>query len=459
MKNMVSPDSAPEILQQRYLIIDILGEGGSSKTYRALDQKYQVEVAIKVLSIYGMSDWKTLELFEREAKILAQLKHPSIPCYLDFFSAPVGGEDSFCLVQELAPGKPLNSWIEAGYRLNEAELHQIATQVLKILIYLQDFTPPIIHRDIKPQNILLTESGQIYLVDFGAVCENYHLTITGGSTIVGTYGYMAPEQMRGQALLATDLYGLGTTLLYLRLGQHPSELPIKNLKIDFRNQAKFSPNFSNWLDELIEPIPEDRYDKASVALEYLQNIEKVIIQRPKNPFAKLLQEGDTIKVIIPPIGLKTKSSRKAFFSIVSLVLSVVFLHLLVFEFSLPRALEFSILIEFLLLFFLISPVAEYVYLITNQQELVINPKEITKAIDVIGWRYDIKIIPMSIIRSISHRKAGVFLLSHGVFIKVNNNPSSHAFGKYLDYPEQYWLSEEIARWHEKTILNNLRGKI
>jgi eukaryotic-like serine/threonine-protein kinase len=227
MKEIVS------ILEKRYKIINLLGEGGSGKTYRALDEGNQTEVAIKVLSLRGMTDWKTLELFDREAKILAQLEHPAIPSYLDSFRTEIDGEEAFCLVQKLAPGRSLMSWRESGYIFDAIELREITAQILEILIYLQTFAPPIIHRDLKPQNLLWSESGKIYLVDFGAVRDTYHLTITGGSTIVGTYGYMAPEQFRGQAVLATDLYGLGTTLLYLISGQDPADLPVNQMKNRF----------------------------------------------------------------------------------------------------------------------------------------------------------------------------------------------------------------------------------
>ena len=249
MQNVVLANISTEILHQRYQISDLLGEGGNGKTYRAFDQQASKEVAIKILNTYGMPDWKTLELFEREVKILSQLDHPAIPRYLDFFRATIAGNETLCLVQEIAPGRTLSGrtlsgWIDAGHVFTEARLQNIAEKVLEILQYLQSFAPPIIHRDIKPQNILLTGTGEIYLVDFGAVRDTYNLTITGGSTIVGTYGYMAPEQTRGQAVLATDLYGLGTTLLYLKAGVDPAYLPVKQMKIDFQKSLKFSPTLA-----------------------------------------------------------------------------------------------------------------------------------------------------------------------------------------------------------------------
>ncbi len=308
------------ILADRYQIIDLLGEGGSGKTYRALDDITQTEVAIKVLSLRGVSDWKTVELFEREAKILAQLEHPNIPRYLDYFQTIVAEEESFCLVQAIAPGKSLSAWVEDGYTFSELELKQIATQILEILIYLQTFTPPIIHRDLNPNNILRSESGMIALVDFGAVRDTYHLTITGGSMIVGTYGYMATEQFRGQAVLGTDLYGLGTTLLYLKSGQDPADLPVKQMKIDFRDRVTVSDEFANWLDRLLEPIPEDRYQNATLALDYLNGKAVTKSPRPKYPIAHISRQDNNLKIVIPPIWFATRSSKQSFVAIAILSL-------------------------------------------------------------------------------------------------------------------------------------------
>jgi eukaryotic-like serine/threonine-protein kinase len=314
------------ILADRYKIIDLLGEGGSGKTYRALDNTTQTEVAIKVMNLRGAGDWKTLELFDREAKILAQLAHPNIPRYLDYFQTIVDEAESFCLVQAIAPGKSLTAWVEEGYVFSEAELKQIATQILEILIYLQTFTPAIIHRDLNPNNILRSESGIISLVDFGAVRDTYHLTITGGSTIVGTYGYMAPEQFRGQAVLGTDLYGLGTTLLHLKSGQDPADLPVKQMKIDFRDRVTVSDRFANWLDRLLEPIPEDRYQNAVLALDYLKGKAVTKSPRPKYPIAHISRYDNNLKIVIPPIWFATHSSRRSFVATVLLSLLGIFIY-------------------------------------------------------------------------------------------------------------------------------------
>lgn len=210
-----------EIIAQRYEIVRVLGQGGIGVTYAAIDLQSNQQVALKALSLRRLNDFKVLDLFEREARTLEQLNHPAIPRYLNYFQIDQSDNRSFYLVQQLAEGQTLTTLVETGWRPTEAEVKQIAIQILTILVYLQELTPPVIHRDIKPQNIVYREDGQVVLVDFGAVQDTYHNTMTGGSTVVGTYGYMAPEQFRGQAVLSTDLYGVGHHSNFSAMWQTP----------------------------------------------------------------------------------------------------------------------------------------------------------------------------------------------------------------------------------------------
>lgn len=261
--------------QQQYRVVGILGEGSSGVTYAAEDTTQSgVTVALKVLSLQHTSDWKTLELFEREAKVLAQLQHKGIPRYLNSFYVDTEKDRKFYIVQELAKGKSLFSWVEQGWHASEATVRQIAQQILVILIYLQKFNPPVIHRDIKPQNIIRGEDGSLALVDFGAVRDTYYSTLMRGSTVVGTYGYMAPEQFRGQAVPATDLYGLAATLLFLLTHREPKDLPTDGLAIDFRSRVQVTDNFANWLEKMLEPDANERFVSAQAALTALRQQQK-----------------------------------------------------------------------------------------------------------------------------------------------------------------------------------------
>lgn len=256
-------------IENRYRILQLLGKGSSGVTYQAEDTATGQCVAVKELSLKGLGDWKKLELFEREAKILAQLQHPAIPKYIDYFQIDTEDNRRFYLVQELAKGQSLADWVTAGRRFSEAEVRDIALKVLRVLQYLHGLSPAVIHRDIKPQNIVYTEAGSVCLVDFGAVQTVVRSAIAPGSTVVGTYGYMAPEQFSGQASPATDLYGLGATLLYLLTHRDPADLPCRRLKVEFRAHTSISDGLANWLEGLLEPMEEDRFAGAEAAISAL----------------------------------------------------------------------------------------------------------------------------------------------------------------------------------------------
>jgi serine/threonine protein kinase len=260
-----------EIIKNRYKIIDILGKGGTGTTYAAIDLKNQDKIALKAVSLQQLKDWKQVELLEREASVLAQLNHPTIPKYLDYFQVDSEDNRFFYIVQQLAPGKSLYQLIESGWRSNETEIKKIATQILDIFSYLHSLDPPVIHRDIKPHNLILNDDGKIFLVDFGAVQNTYYNTLMKGSTVVGTYGYMAPEQFKGKATPATDLYGLGATILYLLTHRSPNELPQDTLTINFRSSVNISEGFALWLEKILQPDLESRFNSAPEALNKLND--------------------------------------------------------------------------------------------------------------------------------------------------------------------------------------------
>ena len=285
-----------DIVQNRYRIVGVLGEGGTAITYEAIDLKQEnLPIAIKVLSLQRSQDWKLVELFEREVKVLKNINHPKIPKYFDYFSLDTETDRQFCLVQELIPGRSLAALVESGWRFQEQEVKKIAEQILSILIYLHSFQPPVIHRDIKPHNIIRTDEGEIYLVDLGAVQDVYRNldssynggnprnglsrnTLTRGATFVGTIDYMSPEQLRGHASFASDLYSLGCTLLYLLTRRSPSELPLQRMKINFRSNLNISEQFADWLDILLEPVLEDLFSSTAKALKQLNSEQSSAIR-------------------------------------------------------------------------------------------------------------------------------------------------------------------------------------
>lgn len=308
-----------DLIAERYFVQSVLGQGSSGITFAVEDIHTHQQYALKALSLKGIQDWKQLELFEREAQVLAQLDHRAIPQYIDYFQTDTDGNRWFYIVQALAPGQSLADLVQNGWRASPTEVRQLALQLLDILEYLHGLTPPIIHRDIKPQNIICNQDGQIYLVDFGAVQNVYR--DTAGSTVVGTYGYMAPEHFQGKAVPATDLYSLGATLLFLLTHCAPADLPQQRLKIDFRQAVQLQPDFANWLDHLLEPAVEDRLSSAQKALAELtqpspksarpqslsQRKAEALRHQPKGSKVQLQRTPSQLTVDIPPSGLRGKT--------------------------------------------------------------------------------------------------------------------------------------------------------
>lgn len=303
------------IIDGRYRILHCLGEGSSGTTYAAAALANGHVIALKELSLRGLQDWKKIELFEREARILKTLNHPAIPQYIDFFQVDTADNRWFYLAQDLAEGTSLADFIDAGGRVDEAEARRIATAVLEVLIYLHGLNPPVIHRDLKPQNIVRRDDGHIYLVDFGAVQTVYR--DGQGSTVVGTYGYMAPEQFRGQALPATDLYGLGATLLFLLTHQSPADLPHERLRINFRPYVGVSAAFADWLEQLVDPLVEDRFASAQAALAALRRPTSLVAlpprplvpQPPAGTRVQVHRSAAELVITIPLPGLRFKTAQ------------------------------------------------------------------------------------------------------------------------------------------------------
>ncbi len=401
-----------EIIAQRYRILDTLGQGGVGTTYEAQDLQNSQSVALKALSLRRMADWKVLELFEREARLLSGLNHPSVPRYLDYFQVDTPQDRSFYIAQQLATGKSLAELVESGWQPDEAQVRHLATQILEILVYLQDLTPPVIHRDIKPQNIILCSSSQspardtqVFLVDFGAVQDTYRHTVAGGSTVVGTYGYMAPEQFRGQAVLSTDLYGLGTTLLFLLTGKSPAELPQRQLRINFRSHASVSEAFADWLENTIKPASEDRFPSASAALAVLRGERALSSYKPHKPRKRSVRQitltkvEERLVVEIPPLLLsKPQCQRLALLHLslavgLSLMVWYFFVNqssslfsLLLFVFSSPIGVFFFVL-WLSLLAFLLTAIPIALIDVASRTRLEIDRDSFCLQRWLLGWCY------------------------------------------------------------------------
>ncbi|HUQ08061.1 MAG TPA: serine/threonine-protein kinase [Kofleriaceae bacterium] len=239
------------LLGGRWRLGPRLGKGAQADTYLATEIARRQEVVVKRVRLGA--GWKSFELHEREAKVLGQLRHAGIPRLFGAVEEPPG---VFNLVMQRMPGENLRD-LTKRKRLSENELRDVLIRGLEILDYLATRSPPVVHRDIKPSNLVRDTDGTLALVDFGGVAET--AGEGAGSTLVGTYGYMAPEQLHGQATPATDLYALGATIVALAGGIEPEDVPRKGLKMDLAKHLPSMPTgLRRTLEAMTEPDPEKR---------------------------------------------------------------------------------------------------------------------------------------------------------------------------------------------------------
>jgi serine/threonine protein kinase len=252
------------MLSERYEIIRELGTGGAGTTYLARESATGREVVAKLLHFRLLGDWKTVELFEREAAVLRSLHHPCIPAYVDFFPTEREGTQQFVLVREYIAGTSLQARVDSGWRGTEEEIRVIGARLARIVDYIHSVRPPVIHRDINPRNVVQREDGEIFLLDFGGVQDAIRLSTGAANTIVGTPGYTPMEQFVGRASIRSDLYALAATLLFLLTHRNPADLPAKDMKVDFASVIELSSRglarvLGNWLepDEAKRTLPID----------------------------------------------------------------------------------------------------------------------------------------------------------------------------------------------------------
>jgi tRNA A-37 threonylcarbamoyl transferase component Bud32 len=260
-------DAPTNLRDGRYAIVRLLGEGAQAATFEAVDKKEGRPVAIKRFRVRGAKSWKEVELAEREARVLSGLTHPGLPKYVEHFEE--NGE--LFLVTERIEGESLAATRRRGAGLGEADVVAFLRDAAAILDYLHGRAPPLVHRDIKPSNVIRRPDGRFVLIDFGAVRDK--MKPEGGSTVVGTFGYMAPEQFQGRAMPASDVYAVGATALVMLTGREPEDLPHKGLAIDVAASAPptTSPALVRALEAMLEPDPDRRASRIGPLVESLRS--------------------------------------------------------------------------------------------------------------------------------------------------------------------------------------------
>lgn len=273
------------VLQQRYELLHELGRGAFAVSHLALDRVTGSRCVAKVLSLAHVDSPRAHELFEREAKVLANLDHPRVPKFIDFFSEETADDVRVVLVQEFLPGIDLARRVREVGPLPEAEAITIGVDIARVLEYLHAFLPPILHRDVKPSNILIGPDGSARLIDFGAVRDKVlhdPLLGPGGPTVVGTFGYMPPEQLHGEAEPASDVYSLAATLVHALSSLEPWELDKRELRPVLRPRVPASEELLRALERALEP---DRRRRTATAREFRAALERVASRPRRAPLA------------------------------------------------------------------------------------------------------------------------------------------------------------------------------
>lgn len=290
------------VLRERYYIAQELGRGGFSITYLAEDRdlpghprcivkRLQPQLGTHMLGKNSQSWQNAQKRFITEAVTLQRLgKHPQIPQLLAYFEE----DREFYLVQEFIDGNNLEQEVKQ-HLLSETKAIALLKEVLKILDFVHQQN--VIHRDIKPSNLIRRSSdGQIFLIDFGAV-KNITLPLESQQSanptkIIGTQGYMSPEQLEGHPNITSDLYALGKTAIYALTGQLPPDQGVsQTIELDtdetllqeetaINTLTQISPRLSNILNKMIRYHHQERYQSAIEVLTDLEREENVITLPP-----------------------------------------------------------------------------------------------------------------------------------------------------------------------------------
>lgn len=270
-----------KLLAGRYELIEKIGEGGMAVVYKAKDRLLNRYVAIKILRPEFTQDEQFLESFKRESQAAAGLQHPNI---VSIYDVGRTGNINF-IVMELVDGRPLSDLIKEKGRLDYKTTIDIAKQMASALSIAHKHQ--IIHRDVKPHNIMITSDGVAKLTDFGIARAVSNATMVADtSKIIGSVHYFSPEQARGAYVdERSDIYSLGIVMFEMLTGrvpfdgETPVEVALKHINEDVPSPAKLVPGIPPALDKIVlkatDKYQTERYKSVDEMLEALKNVEFV----------------------------------------------------------------------------------------------------------------------------------------------------------------------------------------
>ena len=267
------------LLDGKYKILNVIGRGGMSVVYLAINERANKTWAVKEVRKDSADTGISRRGLAAETEMLKKLDHPNLPSVVDV----IDQEDSLIIVMDYIEGRSLLDVLEEKGRQPADTVVGWAMQLCDVLAYLHSRRPPVIYRDLKPANIMLQPNGQLALIDFGTARE-YKYSGDEDTTWLGTRGYAAPEQFgaHGQTDERTDIFNLGATLYHLITGQSPAES-----HFEFRPLGSILPELQgSGLEKVVEkccrPDPKDRYPgcgELMYALEHVHDEDDKVIRR------------------------------------------------------------------------------------------------------------------------------------------------------------------------------------
>ena len=336
-------------INDRYEIIRILGEGGMANVYLANDTILNRKVAVKVLRGDLANDEKFVRRFQREALSASSLNHPNIVEIYD-----VGEDDgNFYIVMEYIDGKNLKQLIKRRTKLTLPEVIDIMKQLTDGIASAHDSF--IIHRDIKPQNMLILDNGLVKITDFGIAVALNSTQLTQTNSVMGSVHYLPPEQAAGKgATFKSDIYSLGILMYELVTGSLPFkgenavEIALKQMKEPIPSVREFDPSIPQSVENIILKAcaknPKNRYenvrdmhnDLCNCLDESMANVDKIEYEYKEYEIStKKIKEVEKEEEDIKPVKKKEKSSNKAAW-IIGIIVGILIIAAITLILMLPK---------------------------------------------------------------------------------------------------------------------------
>lgn len=308
------------ILGNRYQLEDLIGVGGMAKVYKAKDRLLQRDVAIKILKDQYAEDDEFVKKFSNEALSAARLTHVNIVSVYDIGEDLIEGKKIHYIVMEYVDGETLKDLIDREKIISNHDIVDYSIQIAQALN--QAHSSNIIHRDIKPQNILMDKYGLLKVTDFGIARVSTNATITYTSSILGTVHYISPEQAKGKFVdEKSDLYSLGVVMYEMATGKVPFDadnsvgIAVMHIQDEPESPIKLNENLSPRLNDIImkllEKDPQKRFKNANELIRALEDNSYDIGVIKKEDTAKIEKPKEiTETTFIPVVENKKKKNEE-----------------------------------------------------------------------------------------------------------------------------------------------------